>query len=162
MRYPATAGLKQWPRYYMIFLFGILAGIIISIYFKGYQIETLIQEKAELKAQIENLDVQLKRFKESEEKKGKQKGVTVADIEIIIENDISDLIKPEIIRRMNKELVHLEGQDVEQVAGVHRLIFVLFKDKKYLIDNKPYVVHLNSLVISQTVYLYVTVSVEKI
>jgi hypothetical protein len=161
MRYPSAKNLGPVISLFMLFLLGMLAGMILQLFFHGQELERLHLKIDELKTENTKLQNDLNAYKEAEKKRSGKSQNVIEDIDIIIESNSNDFIKLELIRRMDKELVHLKGQRIENVANLHRLLFTLYQDKKYVIDNATYKVRLQSLVISRVLTLYLRADLDE-
>lgn len=155
MRVPAGRHIYRHIRLIILFIFGMLTGIIIFLFIYGQQLDMLLIKVRELENQNVEYLGQIVTM-EKTEKLLKSKRITVKNIEIHPKAP-NALIATEGKRMITKDLTFLKDRPIEHVANFHEGLQLLFADRRYTIENQTYAVQLKTLVVSETLHFYVEI-----
>lgn len=155
MRVPAGRYVYRHIRLIILFIFGMITGMIIFLFIYGQQLDKLIIKVRELENQNVEYLGQIVTM-EKTEKLLKTKRSTVKTIEVHPKAP-NPLIATEAKRLIMKDLSFLKDRPIEQVANFHQGLQLLLADRRYVIDNQTYTVHLKTLVVSETLHFYVDI-----
>ncbi|HBI03605.1 MAG TPA: hypothetical protein DDY49_06205 [Paenibacillaceae bacterium] len=155
MRVPAGRHIYRHIRFIIVFIFGMLTGIIIFLFIYGQQLDTLIIKVRELENQNVEYLGQIVTM-EKTEKLLKSKKAIVKAIEIHPKAP-NALIATESKRLLIKDLSFLKDRPLEHVANFHEGLQLLLGNRRYTIENQIYIVQLKTLVVSETLHVYVEI-----
>ena len=156
MRVPSGRYIHRYIRLIILFVFGMMMGIIIFLFIYGQQLDRLQLRVRQLETQnVQYLEKIVNMEKTEKLLKSKHK-LTVKSIEIhpLAANAF---IAAESTRLLLQDLSFLKERPLDDVANFHDGLKLMLAGRRYTIENQPYAIQLKTLVISETLHFYVEV-----
>ncbi|HJV44955.1 MAG TPA: hypothetical protein VJ824_04425 [Bacillota bacterium] len=161
MRVPNRMSYKKWIRYEMIFLLGLMTGVLFFLLFFGKELDRLHLELRSSQNENTAYEEELQKLKENELKAKQGRKIVVEDVVIHILDPKPDAItQEESIRLIGRETKYLEGKSLDSLNDMHLSVRQQFKDRRLQIGDRYIRAELKTMVISKTVHLYFYVKVE--
>lgn len=156
-----SSAQKNWKRYFVFFVLGMLVGGAAIVFWTGHQLEELMSLNKTLVVENERLASEVQNLKQTQKASKKRQDPIVEEIRVIVlDPKPHAIIEAQVIRRLEKDLNALKGKKTEQIGELHPLIHELLRRREYVIERNMAEVRLKTVVISRVLQLYVTVTVK--
>ncbi|MFP7493322.1 hypothetical protein SFC66_05990 [Terribacillus saccharophilus] len=165
MRIPPIYKQSAWQRFLVGFFLGGIVSYFVYLFMYGTLYEEWVNEKAEMEGTIHDLERDIEVLKDNNEEMNElnQEGLIIDEITIDLEMDesleLDKLIEHELKEAIKEEARHMIGRSVNGAVQSTPLLLGAIENKVYKLDNFQYEVTVKQLIISEILYL--TVTVEK-
>lgn len=160
MRVPSGRHIYRHIRLIILFIFGMITGVIIFLFMYGQQLDRLLIRIRELENQNIQYLGQIVNMEKAEKLLKSQQKQTVKTIEIHPKAP-NAFIAAESTRLLMQDLSFLKNRPLEYVTNFHDGLQLMLAGRRYTIENETYSVQLKTLVISQTLHFYVEIKPSK-
>ncbi|MGG1663431.1 hypothetical protein [Brevibacillus sp. NRS-1366] len=154
-----------WKRYVALLLIGILLGATTILFLYGREKEELILVNKSLELQNRQLHEELQSMKENQRVSRRNQDLVIKEVRasvLVGEQKLHPTIEVQVVDHLEKDLASLKGKKVEQVAYVHQVLHEMLRRREYVLSDGTMVeVRIKTVVISQTLHVFVTAEVKK-
>ncbi|SNZ18051.1 hypothetical protein SAMN05421503_3444 [Terribacillus aidingensis] len=163
MRIPPLYKQAGWQRFLVGFFLGGIISYFVYLFMYGTLYEEWVKEKAEMEGTIHDLERDIEVLKNNNEEINelKQEGMVIDEITVQLETDesleLDKLIEHELKEAIKEEARHMVGRSVNGAVQSTPLLLGAIENKEYELEGFRYKVAVKQLIISEILYLTVTV-----
>jgi len=153
--------VRRWKRYVVLLIIGALMGGAGVLVWFGKKMEDLMLINRNLKLLNERHVEEIEELKHSQRAAKKKLDQTIEEIRItVLDPKPHPLIETEVIGQMEKDVSHLKGKKIEQVAEFHPMLHEMLRRREYIVQGKVVEVRLKTVVIGRVLHLFATAEVK--
>ncbi|MFP7255893.1 hypothetical protein SFC02_16520 [Terribacillus goriensis] len=166
MHIPPIYKQTGWQRFLVGFFLGGIISYFVYLFMYGTLFEDWVKEKVEMEGTIHDLERDIEVLKDNNEEMNElqQEGLLIDEITVAIEPDdsleLDKLIEHELKEAIKEEARHMIGRSVNGAVQSTPLLLGAIENKVYELDGFRYKVAVKQLIISEILYLTVTVETD--
>ncbi|MFY0544631.1 hypothetical protein [Brevibacillus sp. H7] len=153
--------VRLWKRYVVLIVIGGLLGGAGVALVSGKKLESYMLENRNLKLLKERHEEEIEGLKHSQRVAKKKLVQTIEEISVtVLDPKPHPIMEAEVIRQLEKDVIHLKGKKSDQITDIHLLLHEMFRRREYIVEGKTVEVRLKTVAIGRILHLIVTAEVK--